>query len=392
MNVRPIVTGVFVILVALPVGSIAHGQGRTLTPSESPRSDVAEKLLADSSAITKSLQTLTAQIAFSWGSEHALKKNVGSVKLMKPNYALMTLTGDYPLVTLASDGQSLYQLSSPTKYTVVNAGPHGENIETPWWALPLRFFFTQNFKPYGPQSPTWSSSRFSGQETINGEILSVAEVAGEKPRPYVARFYFDARKLFRRSVVIFGQGPNAAIFTAELQDVRIDKRFRPAEFRFTPTAEAKLDTGAESKLLSLGETGPDFSLPTPDGEVLTLSNLRRGKKATLLNFWFVACPPCREEFPLFQKLYLNFKDNGLAIVGVNKLDDATRIKSFISQSGITFPNVMGERDIPGVFASYHVEAYPSTYVLNSEGKIIYRSVGVNEATLLQALRKAGLEE
>lgn len=355
--------------------------------------DAAERLMAESGTFTKSLQTLIARIDFSVQTRgQPLKKNAGTVKLMKPNYAFIELTGDYPLISLASDGRSLYTLPDQTKYTVTNTEPLGQNIETPWWALPVRFFFTQSVKPFGTDSPGWTSSRYLGLETLGKENYSVVEITGEKPRSYVARLYFDARKVFRRSIVTFGQGAGAAVFTAEIEDVRTGQRLRPAEFRFRPPAKAKLDTGAESRMLALGETSPDFSLPTPQGEILRLADFRRGNKATLINFWFIACPPCREEFGLFQTLYSDLKDDGFAVIAINKVDEAEAIKTYIRQSAITFPIVMGERDVPGVYTSYHIEAYPSTYLLDSEGKIVYRSVGVDEAGLLRALKELGLQK
>src|ERR1700682_29773 len=93
--------------------------------------DAADKLLANSGVSATSLQTLTARINLTWQAPgQALKRNVGGIKLMKPNYALMTLTGDYPLIALASDGRSVYLLSDPAKYTIANAEPHGKNIDT----------------------------------------------------------------------------------------------------------------------------------------------------------------------------------------------------------------------------------------------------------------------
>ena len=69
-----------------------------------------------------------------------------------------------------------------------------------------------------------------------------------------------------------------------------------------------------------------------------------------------------------------------------------RIKSYAVKSGFTFPMVMGERRAPGVLGSYHIETFPSSYLLDSEGKIVYRSVGVNEAALLEALKKLGMQK
>jgi hypothetical protein len=159
------------------------------------KGDEFDRLLADSQAATKSLRTLTARFEISWQtSKGGLRKNLGSVRLMKPNYALITLTGDYPLITLASDGKSLYELPDSTKYTITSADPGGKDISTPWWALPVRFFFTQNIKPFGLDSPPWTSSSYKGEETSGGQRFKILEIARDKPMAYVARLYFDATK------------------------------------------------------------------------------------------------------------------------------------------------------------------------------------------------------
>jgi peroxiredoxin/outer membrane lipoprotein-sorting protein len=353
----------------------------------------AEKLLADYSTRAKSLQTLTARIDLRWQTPgQPLKRNIGTVTLLKPNYALMKLSGDYPLVTIASDGKSRYLLPDTSKYTIANADPHGKNIDSPWWALPVRFFFTQDVKPFGPDSPGWTSSRHVGLETFQQESYTVVEVAGEKPMAYVARLYFDSRKILRRSVVRFGEGDQAATFTAQIDDVKAPSRLRAAAFKFTPPATAKLDTGAESKMLAVGDAGPEFFLPTPNGDILTLSTVRQGKKATLVNFWFIACPPCRAEFSLFQELYRDLKDQGFTIVAINGMDAAAEIKSYIKESRISFPIVVGKSEGPGVLSSYRIQTYPSTYLLNSQGKVVYKSVGIDQAGLLRALKELGLQK
>jgi peroxiredoxin len=191
--------------------------------------------------------------------------------------------------------------------------------------------------------------------------------------------------------VTFGEGANAAVFTAEITQVQTGRPLRAAAFRFTPPRTARLDTGVEAKMLAAGETAPEFTLPTPDGDPLTLANIRRGQKATIVTFWYVACPPCREEFQLFQKLYADLKQEGLAIVAINKIDEAKDIKQYARTAGITFPLVLDKRDEPGVVESYRVGTYPSTYLLDAEGKIADRFVGVNEAGLRKTLERLGLK-
>ena len=349
--------------------------------------EAADKLLKEGVERAKTLRTLSARIELTRGSPGQLKGNSGTITLMKPNLALVQLSGDYPLVTLASDGRSRYLFPEANKYSLAAADATGKNIDTPWWAFPVRFFFTQDVRPFGPDSPPWTSSRHAGTKTIGGETYDVLEIAGDKPMPYVAHFYFDRNKLLRRSVVTFGEGERATAFTAQIEDVNTTRRLRTSNFRFKPPATARLDTGAEAKMLAIGDRGPDFSLPTPEGNSLKLESAQ-GKKATLINFWYLSCPPCRAEFELFQKLYSELKDQGFSIVAINTVDAAADIKSYVRETRLTFPIVMKDDSVLG---AYRIETYPSTYLLDAEGKIVYRAVGVDEAGLLKALRELGFK-
>ena len=353
--------------------------------------EAADSFLKQAEARAKALKTLTARIELSWKSPNqALKRTTGNIKLMKPNFAIIELKGEYPLVTLASDGRSRYLFSEANKYSLAAAHAGGNDIDTPWWAFPMRFFFTQSIRPFGPDSPAWTSSRLTGTETIGGKTYSVIEIAGDKPMPYVARFYFDGKKLLCRSEVRFGDGDQAPVFTAQIEEITPARRLRPRDFSFKPPATARLDTGAEARMLAIGDSAPDFSLPTPEGDLLKLETAK-GKKATLINFWYLACPPCRAEFELFQKLFAELNDQGFSVIAINNVDNANDIRAYARDNRLTFPIVMGERDAPGVVAAYKVQTYPSSYLINSEGKIVYQAVGVDEAGLLRSLREIGLQ-
>lgn len=350
-----------------------------------------ETLLKDAEARARTLDTLKAHIELTWETpSQSLKRSAGAVTLMKPNFALIELKGDYPLVTLASDGRSRYLFSEANKYSLAASDAKGKDIDTPWWAFPVRFFFTQSIRPFGPDSPPWTSSREAGTETIGGKTYRILEITGDKPMEYVARFYFDQNKLLCRSVVRFGQDEKAPVFTAQIEDVITTGRLRPKNFRFKPPITARLDTGAEKKMLAIGDRGPDFSLPTPDGNLLKLETAR-GKKATLINFWYLSCPPCRAEFELFQKLYTDLKDQGFSIIAINTVDQGKDIASYLRDNRFTFPVVMSERDGPGVAGAYRIETYPSSYLIDSEGKIVYRAVGVDEGGLLRSLKELGFQ-
>jgi hypothetical protein len=69
-----------------------------------------------------------------------------------------------------------------------------------------------------------------------------------------------------------------------MSNVKFDVPKTAADFKYTgPAAQ---EDPAEAALLPVGKDAPDFNLPTLNGDKLSLSNVCKGKKAVLVNFWF----------------------------------------------------------------------------------------------------------
>ena len=112
---------------------------------------------------------------------------------------------------------------------------------------------------------------------------------------------------------------------------------------------------------------PDFTLQTVAGETVTLSNLRG--KAVLVNLWATWCPPCRAEMPAIQKLYEEYKDQGLVVLAVNATnqDDSAKIPAFIEEYRLTFPILL---DTTGQASQvYQLRSLPSSYFIGRNGVI-----------------------
>jgi peroxiredoxin len=154
----------------------------------------------------------------------------------------------------------------------------------------------------------------------------------------------------------------------------------------------RADPGAQL----VGKPAPDFSLPLLDGGTLTLAQARKGKKALLVNFWFCGCQPCRLEFPHLQKLYDASKDQGLEILAVNHGDSKDAVAKFIA-SKYRFPVGLGRGNEAAdklIFQAYHVSSYPTSYLIDSEGKVVWRGVGFgpkSKKELSAALAELGVK-
>lgn len=116
-----------------------------------------------------------------------------------------------------------------------------------------------------------------------------------------------------------------------------------------------------------GFLAPDFRLQTLEGKSLHLADLRG--QAILLNLWATWCPPCRAEMPAIQKMYEEYKDQGLIVLAVNMTvqDDPTAVQSFVRQYGLTFPILL---DTEGLAArQYELRSLPSSFFIDRQGII-----------------------
>jgi peroxiredoxin len=149
------------------------------------------------------------------------------------------------------------------------------------------------------------------------------------------------------------------------------------------TGNSTTDTSAPQK----GFLAPDFTLKATDGKTYTLSELRG--QAVIINLWATWCPPCRAEMPAIQKLYDEYKDQGLVVLAVNSTvqDDATAIAPFIAQYGLTFPILLDENG--DVTRAYQLRSLPSSYFIGRDGVIHEVVIG---GPMAEALLRTRIED
>ena len=96
-------------------------------------------------------------------------------------------------------------------------------------------------------------------------------------------------------------------------------------------------------------------------------------KVVFLNFWATWCGPCRDEMPSMEALYTQYKDKGLEIIAVNVRESSKEVLAFMNEYSLSFPAVL---DSDGrVSNSYGIQAIPTSFIIDREGKIITRLVG-----------------
>lgn len=128
---------------------------------------------------------------------------------------------------------------------------------------------------------------------------------------------------------------------------------------------------------------PDFSLRDMDGVEHRLSAYRG--KVVILNFWATWCPPCREEMPSMQRAWQQLKDEDIVMLAINVGEDEDRIFEFTASYPVDFPLLL---DLDSaVIGSWPVRGLPTTFVIDPQGRIVYRAIGGRDWSAAGLLRK-----
>ena len=122
------------------------------------------------------------------------------------------------------------------------------------------------------------------------------------------------------------------------------------------------------------EARVDFELAALDGSTRTLDDY--AGSYVLLNFWATWCAPCRIEMPALERLHQELADGGLRVVGVDLGEETADVERFVEETGITFEIVIDDDLSTGRL--YAARSLPMTYILDPEGTIVARAIGVRD--------------
>lgn len=125
------------------------------------------------------------------------------------------------------------------------------------------------------------------------------------------------------------------------------------------------------------DTGVQLSFTTTDvnGNQVTSDEIFGAAKFTMVNCWASWCGPCIQELPEIEELSKKVQEKGGQVVGL-LMDGSTPLgleeaKAIIEDTGVTYLNII---DWEGIKNQIHVQAYPTTYFVDSEGNIVGGSI------------------
>ena len=124
----------------------------------------------------------------------------------------------------------------------------------------------------------------------------------------------------------------------------------------------------------IGQEVPIMGLETrfyDDFESNILEDVLKSNKIKIINFWASWCLPCEVEHPILMGLS---KKSDFIIIGVNYKDTEKGSAEFLNEKGNPYDLiVIDDEGMMGI--EMGLTGVPETFVVNEEGRIIYRIVG-----------------
>ena len=117
----------------------------------------------------------------------------------------------------------------------------------------------------------------------------------------------------------------------------------------------------------------DFTLDELDGETLNFEDLKG--KVVFINFWATWCAPCVAEMPSIDNLYEIYQDNPeVVFIMINVENKEDKVRKVLKKKKFSFSTYFpNATQIPKVYES---KGIPTTFVLDKEGFIAYKKVGM----------------
>ncbi|MFS0699115.1 thioredoxin-dependent thiol peroxidase [Cellulomonas sp. 179-A 4D5 NHS] len=147
--------------------------------------------------------------------------------------------------------------------------------------------------------------------------------------------------------------------------------------------------------LTVGDTAPDFTLPTADGRSVTLSELR-GQHVVVYFYPAAMTPGCTTQACDFRDSLSALQGAGYAVVGVSP-DPVDKLAQFAEQDGLTFPlasdtersvleawGAFGEKKLYGKTVTGVIR---STVVVDPDGKVELAQYNVKATGHVAKLRR-----
>lgn len=103
-----------------------------------------------------------------------------------------------------------------------------------------------------------------------------------------------------------------------------------------------------------------------------------GNQPVVINLWGTWCPPCRREIPGLVRLYDEYRNQGVEILGlaIERRAGPQQVKQFVERADMQWPQLMANEQVAQAFG--YSGSVPMTIFLDRNGREVARHVGARQ--------------
>lgn len=140
-----------------------------------------------------------------------------------------------------------------------------------------------------------------------------------------------------------------------------------------------------NKITAVGKPMVHFKQEDINGNLVDSKSLKG--KVILIDFWGSWCVPCRKSHPELKEIYKKYKEKGFEIIGISnesiagaksKVDQTERWKKAIQEDGLNWIQLLYDAELDDIVKTYDVNGYPTKILIDAQGKIVLRLLGISE--------------
>lgn len=216
----------------------------------------------------------------------------------------------------------------------------------------------------------------AGTYTVNVKSAGGLPLAGVAVAVYAdesltdMKGYSETDENGQVSIELDGKDTYAIALSSVPKGYETEKYYRFAGTNADIALTSSLITGENlaDTTLGLGDVMYDFTVTTPDGTQVTLSEMLKEKDMVLMNFWYTSCSWCVTEFPFMEEAYQMYQDK-VGIVAVDPLgesDEAIAAFPVNYSLSLSFPLAA----CPTTWANtFGIQGYPTSVIIDRYGVI-----------------------
>jgi cytochrome c biogenesis protein CcmG, thiol:disulfide interchange protein DsbE len=132
-----------------------------------------------------------------------------------------------------------------------------------------------------------------------------------------------------------------------------------------------LFSAATALALDPGARAPEIGLRDLEGNQITMAGLRG--RVVVVDFWASWCEPCADSMPLYERLYTQYREQGLTVLGISQDQRVENARQFATRHRLSFPVVF---DTGHAIANrYRPARMPTSFVIDRGGVVRHVHAG-----------------